>query len=128
MAKGFRQLERIVRGFSNHRRIQMLEVLTATPEIDLMQLARACGINFRNASEHSARLVRAGLVLKRSKGRQVLHAVSPRGMDVLSFLRNIEENNFHLSIPGSMRLGARTRVAIAAQKDGTPAPHPPLCR
>ena len=90
MSKGFRQLERIVRGFSNHRRIQMMSVLEATPEIDLLQLARACGINFRNASEHAGRLVRAGLVLKRSKGRHVLHALSPRGAGILSFLRELQ--------------------------------------
>ena len=90
MAKGTRQIERIVRGFSNHRRIQMLDVLAATPDLDLLALARACGINFRNASEHAGRLVRAGLVMKRSKGRQVLHAVSPRGQSVRAFLQGLE--------------------------------------
>ena len=83
-------MDRIVRGFSNHRRIQMLEVLAATPELDLLHLARACGINFRNASEHAGRLTRAGLVLKRAKGRQILHALSPRGTDVLKFLRQLD--------------------------------------
>ena len=89
MSRSFRELERIVRGFSNHRRIQMLEVLAATPDIDLLQLARACGINFRNASEHAGRLVRGGLVSKRTKGRHVLHALSPRGIKILAFLRRL---------------------------------------
>jgi predicted transcriptional regulator len=68
----------------------MLDVLTITPDIDLSQLARACGIKLRNASEHADRLARAGLVLKRSKGRQVLHAVSPRGASVLTFLHDLQ--------------------------------------
>jgi predicted transcriptional regulator len=68
----------------------MLDVLTVTPEIDLSQLARACGIKLRNACEHADRLVRAGLILKRSKGRQVLHAVSPRGASILKFLHAVE--------------------------------------
>ncbi len=68
----------------------MLELLTATPEVDVMHLARACGINCRTASDHTGRLARAGLVLKRSKGRRVLHALSQRGKSVLSFLRALE--------------------------------------
>ena len=90
MAKGFRQLERIVRGFSNHRRIQMMHILTTTPEMDVLSLARACGVNFRTASEHTGRLARAGLVLKRSKGRNVVHAVSERGQKVLAFLQSLD--------------------------------------
>ena len=87
MNKAFRQLERIVRGFSSHLRIQMLEVLDARPDLDLTALARACGVNLKTAGEHARRLSSAGLVLKRNRGRQVLHAVSPRGVYALQFLR-----------------------------------------
>ena len=90
MANEWRRLERVVRGFSNHRRLQMLHMLKATPEQDVLSLASACGINFRTASAHTIRLVRAGLVLKRSKGRQVLHAISPRGKAVLAFVRSLK--------------------------------------
>jgi predicted transcriptional regulator len=90
MPNEWRRLERIIRGFSNHRRLQMLHLLTASPEQDLSSIASACGINFRTASEHTMRLVRAGLVLKRSKGRRVLHAVSPRGKAVLAFVRSLK--------------------------------------
>ena len=89
MSKRYRQLERLVRGFSNHRRIQMLEILTATPEMDVAGLARACGVNFRTASDHTVRLIRAGLVFKQQKGRRVLHTVSERGTSVLAFLRTM---------------------------------------
>jgi DNA-binding transcriptional ArsR family regulator len=85
-----RYLERVVRGFASHRRIQILQLLSERPELDLMQIARACGIQFRNASEHVRRLAYAGLVIKRSKGRQVLHKVAPRGRQVLTFLRALQ--------------------------------------
>src|SRR4051812_4170466 len=85
-----RQLERVVRGFSNHRRIQMLMLVAATPELDVFTLARTCGVDVRTASEHTQKLVRGGLLRKRSEGRRVLHTVSPRGADVLRFLRSLK--------------------------------------
>lgn len=86
----FRQLERVVRGFFNHRRIQMLTVLAATPELNVVTLGRLCGVDIRTVSEHTHKLVRGGLVRKRAKGWRVLHTVSPRGFDVLRFLRSVQ--------------------------------------
>jgi DNA-binding IclR family transcriptional regulator len=90
MDMSFRKLERIVRGFSNHRRIQVLTLLAAQPELDLAAIARATGTNYKTASEHVRRLAIAGLVLKKAKGAHVLHAVSTRGRLVLRFLRALE--------------------------------------
>ena len=89
MAIHYRSSERIVRGFSNHRRIRMLETLEATPMLDLMTLARACGVNVKTASEHTRRLVAAGLVTKHQQARRVMHAISPRGTQALNFVREI---------------------------------------
>ena len=90
MIRNFKQLERIVRGFSNHRRIQILHVLNAAPESDLLQIARTCNINFKTASEHSRRLAIAGLIMKRPKGQHVLHKLTARGKAILMFLRTLE--------------------------------------
>ena len=90
MEISFRHLERIVRGFANHRRIQVLGLLAERPDLDLAALARAAGMNYKTASEHLRRLAVAGLVLKKAKGTHVLHAVSPRGRVVLKFLRTLE--------------------------------------
>jgi DNA-binding transcriptional ArsR family regulator len=90
MAKSYRHSERIVRGYSNHRRIQMLHLLESESELDVKDLAQRCAISIKTASEHTRRLAIAGLVLKRSKGRRVLHALSPRGKRVLSFLKVLE--------------------------------------
>ena len=89
MPKTTRQLEWIVRGFSSHRRIQILQLLEAHRQLDLMAIARACGTTFRNASEHTRRLSVAGLIYKRPKGRSVLHLLSSRGVHVLEFLRTV---------------------------------------
>src|SRR4051812_12265129 len=39
MEMSFRNLERIVRGFANHRRIQLMEMLASKPDLDLAALA-----------------------------------------------------------------------------------------
>ena len=89
MARSFRQIERVVRGFANHRRIQILYLLESRPELDVMEIADACGIRFRNASEHLRRLTVAGLILKQPKGTRVQHALSPRGRTALAFTRKL---------------------------------------
>ncbi len=88
--KKFKQLERIVRGFSNHRRIEILNLLDLKGEFDLTGIARELGINFKTCFEHARRLAIAGLVYKRFKGASVLHTISPRGRKILMFLRTLE--------------------------------------
>lgn len=88
--KSTRQLERIVRGFSNHRRIEILHLLQEHPELSVIEIAETLDINFKTASEHTRRLAITGLVGKRSQGAAVRHAVSPLGKNVLKFLRTLE--------------------------------------
>ena len=90
MKKSFRELERIVKGFSNHRRIQIMELLLKEPELSLIEAADELGINFKTAAEHIRRLVLAGLVWKRNEGKAVRHALSPSGKFILKFLRTLE--------------------------------------
>lgn len=89
-SKSFRQLERIVKGFANHRRIEILELLEKAPELSVMEIAERLRINFKTASEHIRRLAIAGLVLKRSAGNSVRHKLADRGLAILKFLRTLE--------------------------------------
>lgn len=86
----YRHLERLVRGFSNHRRIEMLALLEKSPEQSVQEIAEALEINFKTASEHLRRLAIAGLILKRNEKNAVRHAVSPLGRAILKFLRTLE--------------------------------------
>ena len=88
--KKTRHLERIVKGFSNHRRIEIMDLLEGTPEMALYEIADALGINFRTASEHARRLAIAGLIMKRYDGNIVRHALTPSGKTILKFLRILE--------------------------------------
>jgi predicted transcriptional regulator len=85
-----RQLERIVKGFSNHRRIQMMTLLSAIPELSLSEIAQKLKINLKTACEHVRRLAISGLVLKRNQGKNVRHKLTERGVVILKFLRTLE--------------------------------------
>jgi len=86
----YHYLERLVRGFSNHRRIEILTLLELKPELSVAEIAEELKINFKTASEHIRRLAIAGLVLKRSESTNVRHALTARGKAILKFLRIIE--------------------------------------
>ncbi len=88
--KNFRQLERLVRGFSNHRRIQIVELLDREPELSVIEIAGRLNINFKTASDHIRRLSLSGLVMKRSEGAAVRHKLTRHGAIILKFLRTLE--------------------------------------
>ena len=58
-----RALERIVRGFSNHRRIEMLELIGKNPELSLSEIAGELKINLKTSSGHLMRLIVAGMIM-----------------------------------------------------------------
>jgi len=82
-----RRLERVVKGFANHRRIEILELLEKKPELSVGEISIALEIELKTASEHLRRLAIAGLVLKRQDGREVRHALTARAGTILTFLR-----------------------------------------
>ncbi|OGG53745.1 hypothetical protein A3H16_04325 [Candidatus Kaiserbacteria bacterium RIFCSPLOWO2_12_FULL_53_8] len=86
----FRQLERIVRGFSNHRRIQIMNLLQKRPEMSVEEISSTLNINGKTGSEHIRRLAIAGHVVKRNEGNSVRHKLTKRGQSILKFLRTLE--------------------------------------
>ena len=82
-----RQLERIIKGVANHRRIEIMMLLEKRPELSLTEIADALHINFKTASEHVRRLAIAGLVMRRYEGATVRHAATNTGIIILKFLR-----------------------------------------
>ena len=85
-----KRLERLVKGFANHRRIEILELLAARPELCVGDICQHLEIEMKTASEHLRRLVIAGLVVKRYDSRKVRHAVTDRARDILKFLARLD--------------------------------------
>ena len=86
----FRRLERTVRGFSNHRRIEMLELLQRSPELSVEEIASTLKVNYKTAAEHIRRLSIANLVMKRNEANSVRHKLTSHALRVLKFLRTLE--------------------------------------
>ncbi len=88
--KTYRQLEKLVRGFSNHRRIQIMELLKKEPELSVIEIADELDVNMKTIAEHIKRLSIAGLVLKRNDINSVRHKLTKNGISTLVFLRTLE--------------------------------------
>jgi len=87
MGKSSRKYERIFKGVANHHRIDILRLVNKSPEITLQAIAHKLKCNFKTVSEHTKKLVTAGLVDKRYKGRSVTHNLSPYGKKIIKILR-----------------------------------------
>ena len=81
-----KRLERIVKGFSNHRRIEILELLAAQPDLCVGEISEKLQIELKTASEHVRRLALSGLVQKRYQGREVRLRVCGKATEILAFL------------------------------------------
>ena len=90
MAIESRKIERIIKGVANHNRIRILELLNMEPELSVQQISTTLRIGYENASDHVRKLAIAGLVMKRSFGKSVLHKLTPRGEVILTFCKTLQ--------------------------------------
>ncbi len=88
--KNAKQLERHFKGAANHSRIEILFTISINPDITVEGIADNLHKNFKTVSEHTRRLVHAGLVNKSYKGRSVLHVLSPYGIRFVQFIKTFQ--------------------------------------
>lgn len=86
----YRALERIVKGFANHRRLEILHLLARKPELSVEDISDELKIGYENASDHIRKLAVAGLVLKRNEGNTVRHKITPRAESILVFCKKLQ--------------------------------------
>ncbi len=84
------QLERHFKGIANHRRIDILFLVKNFDGITLEEIADKLKCNFKTISEHTRRLVQAGLLNKKYQGRTVAHSLSPYGKKVIKFIQTFQ--------------------------------------
>jgi predicted transcriptional regulator len=85
--KTSKQLERYFKGAANHWRISILLAVERSEGITVEGIADELGGNFKTISQHTRRLVQAGLLNKKYQGRQVTHFLSPYGWSFLKFMK-----------------------------------------
>ena len=86
--KTAKQLERHFKGVANHHRISILLLVLQNPDISVDGIAGKLGKNFKTISEHTRRLVQAGLLNKKYQGRNVVHSLSPYGEYLIKCIKN----------------------------------------
>lgn len=88
MAKTSKQLERHFKGVANHWRIEIMYLVNSSDNITLDEIAKQLKANFKTISEHTKKLVQAGLLNKKYKGRNVTHTLSPYGKEMIKVLKS----------------------------------------
>ena len=83
-----KRLERYGKGVANHWRIAILFLLEGTPGLTTDQISELLGGTFKNISQHTGRLVHAGLLNKKHEGPFVLHNLSPYGKAFIKLLKS----------------------------------------
>jgi len=90
--KTSKQMERHFKGIANHKRIEILLLVKESEGIVLEEIAKRLKGNFKTISEHTRRLVHAGLLNKAYRGRQVSHSLSPYGQKLVSFISTFQHS------------------------------------
>lgn len=90
MKKTNRELERIIKGVANHRRLEILELLGKKAELSIIDIASVIKSDVKNVSAHVNKMAIAGLIMKRHEENFVRHKLTNRGKSILQFVRIIE--------------------------------------
>jgi DNA-binding transcriptional ArsR family regulator len=90
MALKYRKVEKIVKGFANHWRIRILELLRKSPDLSVDQITENLGANFITVSVHLRKLADAGLISKKYRGRFVLHNLTKIGKNIITFCKMLK--------------------------------------
>jgi len=88
--KTARQMERHLKGMANHYRIEILFVISVNKGITLDGIVKEIGANEKTIGEHTRRLVQAGLLNKKYRGKFVEHSLSPYGKIFVQFLKSFQ--------------------------------------
>lgn len=91
-AKTTKQIERHVKGVANHRRIEILLLIAKNNGVTVEGIADMLGGNMKTISEHTRRLVQAGLIDKKYIGRSVSHTLSPYGKIFHNFITTFQHS------------------------------------
>lgn len=87
--KKVESLEVITKGFASKRRIAILRLLEKQPDVDVEHIAERIELGYQATAKHLHKLWRAELIDKYEDGYFVLHRITPRGKQVLNFLRRL---------------------------------------
>ncbi len=88
--KIIKRAERVFKGGANKNRLRILNFIKDANETSVWVISQSLNLDFRNSSQHLARLEKAGLVEKHQSGKTVYHELTPYGKKVLEFIKNLQ--------------------------------------
>src|SRR6266851_462581 len=89
----FEQFALVARALGSAHRLELLDLL-AQGERSVERLAEAAGLTISNASQHLQQLRRAGLIVSRKTGTQVIYSLAdPEVISLVRTLRHVTERN-----------------------------------
>jgi rhodanese-related sulfurtransferase/DNA-binding transcriptional ArsR family regulator len=89
----YEQFAEVAKGLGHGHRLEILELL-AQGECSVEALADRAGLSLANASQHLRLMRRAGLLVSRRAGKNILYALSdPAVLDLVAALRRVGERN-----------------------------------
>ncbi len=83
------QLDYIVKGFANKRRIDIIFLLEKYPELSVSDIAKHFNISYTAVSNHLLKMMSRGIVMKRNDKSEVRHALTNKGKAIANFLSKI---------------------------------------
>jgi len=81
-----KQLERHFKGVANHWRINILLILHKNNGLSLDEITEKLNANYKTISEHTRKLVLAGLINKKYMNGIVSHSLSPYCKKFIKFI------------------------------------------
>ncbi|MFA6523991.1 MAG: winged helix-turn-helix domain-containing protein [Candidatus Paceibacterota bacterium] len=88
--KTAKQMERHLKGMANHRRIEILLLISKNDGITLDGIIETLDANPKTIGEHTRKLYQAGLINKKYQGKFVEHTLSPYGKMFVNFLKSFQ--------------------------------------
>jgi len=88
--KTAKQMERHLKGIANHYRIEILLYIAKSKIVTLEEIVAAIKANEKTLGEHTRRLVQAGLINKKYRGKFVEHSLTPYGQTFVDFIKSFQ--------------------------------------
>lgn len=87
--KKYQELESVLKGIANRRRIELMEFIAKKPELSGEEIAERLDYNYQTCSDHLRKLVKSDLVGTYREGNRTLHVLTETGESLLAFINKL---------------------------------------
>lgn len=87
--KIIKRAERVFKGGANKNRLKILDYVCRENITSIWAISQELNLAFRNVSQHTIRLEKAGLIEKIHSGRAVFHVLTLYGEKMIKFINDL---------------------------------------